>query len=140
MNQDSAQTPSPQGPAFKSLTPVLVVDAIEPCLPFWLERLAFKEGHRVPGPDGKLIFASIQRDGVEIMYQTQASVQADLPEAGFDHGRSTFLFVQVADLDSVEKALAGIPAVKPRHDTFYGSTELYVQEPGGNIVGFAQMH
>jgi len=29
--------------------------------------------------------------------------------------------------------------VKARHQTFYGSTELYVREPGGNVVGFAQM-
>ena len=44
----------------------------------------------------------------------------------------------VADLDKVEKSLAGAPVVKPRHDTFYGSTEIYVREPGGNTVGFAQ--
>jgi hypothetical protein len=30
--------------------------------------------------------------------------------------------------------------VKPRHETFYGSTELYVREPGGHTVGFAQMN
>jgi len=29
--------------------------------------------------------------------------------------------------------------VKPRHKTFYGSTEIYVREPGGHTVGFAQM-
>ena len=34
--------------------------------------------------------------------------------------------------------MAGAPVLKPRHDTFYGSTELYVREPGGNAVGFAQ--
>jgi len=34
--------------------------------------------------------------------------------------------------------VSGAPIVKPRHDTFYGSTELYVKEPGGNLVGFAQ--
>jgi hypothetical protein len=27
--------------------------------------------------------------------------------------------------------------VKERHQTFYGSTEFYVREPGGNVVGFA---
>jgi hypothetical protein len=33
--------------------------------------------------------------------------------------------------------LEGAPVVKPRHQTFYGSTEIYVKEPGGNTVGFA---
>jgi len=28
--------------------------------------------------------------------------------------------------------------VKARHKTFYGSLEMYVREPGGNTVGFAQ--
>ncbi len=48
------------------------------------------------------------------------------------------LFITVADLDAVEKTVAGAPVVKPRHQTFYGSTEIYVREPGGNTVGFAQ--
>jgi hypothetical protein len=48
------------------------------------------------------------------------------------------LFITVDDLDRIETALAAAPVVKPRHETFYGSTELYVKEPGGNVVGFAQ--
>ena len=35
--------------------------------------------------------------------------------------------------------MAGAPLVKARHETFYGSLECYVKEPGGNTVGFAQM-
>ena len=54
------------------------------------------------------------------------------------NGRSIVLFITVGNLDAVERALAGATVVKPRHDTFYGSTELYVREPGGNVVGFAQ--
>jgi hypothetical protein len=34
--------------------------------------------------------------------------------------------------------MEGAPLVKARHQTFYGSTELHVREPGGNTVGFAQ--
>jgi hypothetical protein len=48
------------------------------------------------------------------------------------------LFITVDDLDRIEASVSGAPIVKPRHDTFYGSTELYVKEPGGNLVGFAQ--
>jgi uncharacterized glyoxalase superfamily protein PhnB len=54
-------------------------------------------------------------------------------------GHSVVLFITVDDVDAVERALAGAPVVKPRHKTFYGSTEIYVREPGGNTVGFAQM-
>ena len=124
----------------KQLTPVLVVDQVEPCLGFWTGSLGFKRVHEIPGPDGKVVFASVERDGVEIMYQTRASVLEDHPgNAGELDGHSIVLFITVDSLDEVEKALAGAPVVKPRHDTFYGSTEIYVREPGGNTVGFAQM-
>ncbi|HMA39949.1 MAG TPA: VOC family protein [Gemmatimonadales bacterium] len=121
------------------LTPVLIVDSVEPCLAFWVDRFGFEAKNKVPGPDGKLIFASVERDGIEVMYQTRASVLADSPASASELvGHSTALFITVPDLDSVERAVAGAPVVKPRHKTFYGSTELYVREPGGNTVGFAQ--
>lgn len=122
------------------LTPVLIVDSVEPCLKFWVERLGFKSENQVPGPDGKLVFASVEREGIEVMYQTRASVFAEAPDTAADlAGHSVVLFITVADLDAVEKAVAGAPVVKPRHQTFYGSMEIYVREPGGNTVGFAQM-
>lgn len=52
----------------KQLTPVMVVDRVEPCLEFWTRRLGFTKGHEVKGPDGALIFASAQLDGIEVMY------------------------------------------------------------------------
>ncbi len=125
--------------ALKQLTPVLIVEAVEPCIKFWTDRLGFEVTNQVPSPDGKLIFASVQKAGIEIMYQTRASVISEQPgSAGELMGHSVALFITVADLDTVAKALEGVPVVKPRHDTFYGSTEIYVREPGGNTVGFAQ--
>ncbi|HCU12021.1 MAG TPA: hypothetical protein DGB72_07845 [Gemmatimonadetes bacterium] len=126
-------------PALRQLTPVLIVEAVEPCLKFWTDRLGFEVTNQVPGPDGKLIFASVQKAGIEIMYQTRASVISEQPgSAGELMGHSVALFITVGDLDTVVKALEGAPVVKPRHETFYGSTEIYVREPGGNTVGFAQ--
>ena len=118
---------------------MLIVDAVEPCVKFWTDRLGFELTNKVPDNDGKLIFASVQKGPVEIMYQTRASVLSEDPAAAHDlTGHSVALFITVDDLDSIEKSLAGAPIVKPRHDTFYGSTEIYVREPGGNTVGFAQ--
>jgi len=133
---DSSGMPTP---ALKQLTPVLIVEAVEPCIKFWTDRLGFEVTNQVPGPDGKLIFASVQKAGIEIMYQTRASVITEQPgSAGELMGHSVALFITVADLDTVAKSLEGAPVVKPRHETFYGSTEIYVREPGGNTVGFAQ--
>ena len=126
-------------PSLKQLTPVLIVDEVEPCLEFWVDRLGFEVTNRVPGDNGKLVFASVQQGSIEIMYQTRASVLEDLPAAARDlTGHSVSLFITVGDLDAIENSLRGVPVVKPRHQTFYGSTEIYVKEPGGNTVGFAR--
>lgn len=126
--------------ALTQLTPVLIVDRVEPCIQFWVDRFGFTATNQVPGEDGSLVFASVDRDGVEVMYQTRASVVAEAPDTAAElNGRSIVLFVTVDDFDATEKALAGVPVVKPRHQTFYGSTEIYVREPGGHTVGFAKM-
>ena len=124
-----------------SLAPVLIVDAVEPCIAFWVDRLGFTAENQVPGDDGRLVFASVRKDGTEIMYQTRASVIADSPSQAAElTGHSTGLFIMApapSDVDAIEEATRGAPTVKPRHDTFYGTTEFYIREPGGNVVGFA---
>ena len=127
--------------SLQSLAPVLIVEEVEPCVAFWSERLAFTRENEVPGPDGKLIFASVKKDGVEIMYQTRASVIAENPAGAAElNGRSIALFITVGslgDLDVIEQRTSDAPVFKPRFDTFYGTTEFYIREPGGNVVGFA---
>lgn len=130
---------APRFPQLKHLAPVLVVDKVEPCVAFWVERFGFSAANQVPGPDGNLLFASVSKHGIEVMYQTRASVLAEDPgKAAELAGHSAVLFLTVPSLDEVERAVAGAPVVKPRHTTPYGSTEIYVREPGGNTVGFAQ--
>ena len=126
-------------PRLQQLTPVMIVEQVEPCVAFWVERLGFTLENQVPGDDGRIVFASAKRDGIEVMYQTRASVEAEhTGDVAELYGHSVALFITTDDLDAVEKALAGAPVVKARHTTFYGSTEIYVREPGGNTVGFAQ--
>ena len=118
---------------------VFIVDSVEPCVAFWVDRFGLQVENQVPGSDGKLVFASVKQVDIEIMYQTRASVLADNPAAAAElNGHSALLFITVRDLDAAERAAKGAPVVKPRHETFYGSTEFYVRDPGGNTIGFAQ--
>jgi hypothetical protein len=119
----------------KRVTPLLYVEAIEPCLEFW-EKVGFERGPEVPHGD-KLGFVILQKDGVEIMYQTRASVAEDVPALANSPMQGTFLFIEVSDLDAIEKAI-GVTPVVPRRKTFYGADELIVKEPAGNTVTFAQ--
>ena len=118
---------------------VFIVDSVEPCVAFWVDRFGFQVENQVPGADGNLVFASVKQGDIEVMYQTRASVLADNPAAAAEvNGHSALLFITVSDLDAAERAAKGASVVKPRHQTFYGSTEFYVRDPGGNTIGFAQ--
>ena len=119
------------------LTPVLMVDAIEPVLPFWVDKLGFKKTTEVPHGE-HIGFAILEHGDIQVMYQTRDSVAADVPPLAKSPQKGTFLFMEVDNLDAVEKALAGVTPVVPRRKTFYGSEELIVREPGGNVVNFAQ--
>jgi uncharacterized glyoxalase superfamily protein PhnB len=120
----------------KKLTPILTVEAIEPSLPFWLEALGFEKTVEVPHGDAAG-FVILVRGDLEVMLQTVAAVEADVPAAAPAPGGS-FLFIEVEDLSALEEATGGYELLVPRRTTFYGADEIYVREPGGNVVGFAQ--
>ena len=122
---------------FLQLTPVLMVDAIEPALPFWVDKLGFEKTTEVPHGEA-LGFVILKRDGIEVMYQTNASVRDDVPPLASSPMRGTFLFFQVENLDEIQRRLKGVEPVVPRRKTFYGADELIVKEPCGNVVTFAQ--
>jgi hypothetical protein len=120
----------------QSLTPILIVDAIEPCLGFW-ERLGFAVTVEVP-EDGVLGFVILKNGPVEVMYQTRASVAKDVPSmTGFPS--SSVLYIHVANIDEVIAAVSGAPVLVPKRTTFYGATEYTVREPGGSAVGFSEV-
>ena len=120
----------------KKLTPVLVVDAIEPCLSFWVDRLGFQKTAEVPH-EGRLGFVILTHGAAELMLQTVASVQGDMPAIAKDKFHSA-LFLEVEDLASIQRAVRGLALVFDERKTFYGSREICVRDPAGNIVTFAQ--
>jgi|HubBroStandDraft_4_1064222.scaffolds.fasta_scaffold67941_4 uncharacterized glyoxalase superfamily protein PhnB len=125
----------------RKITPVLFAAEIEPCVKFWVERFGFEKAIEVP-EGNKLGFAMLQKGGVELMYQSFASVDKDAPAATAQAVRKgpTFLYVEVENLDSVIGALKGAEVVMPQRTTFYGSREIGVTDPAGHYVTFAQMN
>lgn len=122
----------------KQITPILVVEAIEPCLPFWTERLGFQLVASVPHGD-TLGFAMLVRDGAQVMYQSVASMEEDLQARGQEREQwRSLLYIDVDDIQSLLPKLAGCEVYAPLRKTFYGATEIFVREPGGSVVGFAE--
>ncbi len=54
------------------ITPNLIVDRIEDCLPFWVDRLGFETTVQVPQGD-RLGFVILKRELIELMLQSRAS-------------------------------------------------------------------
>lgn len=123
----------------KKLTPVLFVEKIEPVLPFWTERLGFAKTVEVPEGD-RLAFVILQRGSVEVMYQTYASAEKDLPAVAQDVRKGpTFLYVEVENLDALKPAFKTADVYLPERTTFYGSREIGIRDPAGHFLTFAQM-
>jgi len=127
-------------------TPVLVVERIEPAIAFWT-KLGLQPTTQVPDDkagDGRLAFVILAGEAVEVMYQTVASVQADLQasttlqDAFPSRPQQVCLFIEVSDLADIEARLEGEKLVMPRRTTFYGMAETAYAEPCGNIAVFAQ--
>jgi hypothetical protein len=121
----------------KKVTPVLMVQAIEPCLALWVDRLGWTKVAEVPHGD-KLGFVILVKDGLEIMYQTFASIEQDTGKFTRPTAPSVALFLEVADLDAIIAQIDGLEIALPRRKTFYGMDEIGVREAGGHLVMFAQ--
>jgi len=123
----------------KRITPALLVQEIEPIVPFWVDRLGFTKTIEVP-EGNKLGFVTFQKDSVEVMYQTYSSVEKDAPPSmSAEAGKGpTYLYMEVGDLDAVLAAMKDVKIVMPVRTAFYGMREFAVQDPGGHFITFAQ--
>ncbi|HKV27283.1 MAG TPA: VOC family protein [Candidatus Acidoferrales bacterium] len=120
------------------VTPILTVTEVEPCVEFWVERMGFQKTAEVPNGN-TIAFAALEKDGMELMYQSYASVKADNAAMAEVAGKGkTFLYVEVENLDEVIRAMKGAEIAVPLRTTFYGMKELGVKDPAGNVVLFAQ--
>ena len=120
----------------RKVTPILVVDRIEPCLPFWEGQLGYARVAEVPHEDA-LGFVMLVREGSGIMLQSQASLAVDLPAIAA-RKPSVVLYADVASIDEAIAAMNGPEVIVPRRTTFYGATEIGVVDPAGNVVLLAE--
>lgn len=122
----------------KRITPILFAQEIEPCIKFWTERLGFQKTVEVPEGD-KTGFAILEKDGLELMYQSYASVEKDnAATAELARKGPTFLYIDVDDLSRALAATKGAEIAMPERSTFYGSREFGIKDPVGHWIIFAQ--
>jgi len=118
------------------LTPVLLVDRIEDCLPFWVDKIGFEKTVEVPDGD-RLGFVILVKDRAELMLQTWESARKDAPDALPRGTMGAALFIEVEDFADIRRRVEGVPVLLPERVAFYGMREIGVREPGGHFVIFA---
>ncbi len=118
------------------VTPVRIVDRIEPCLPFWCDALGYEKRAEVPH-EAALGFVLLEGAAGEVMLQSRASLAADLPAVAA-RAPDTVLFVEVDSLKSALAATKRFELLVPERTTFYGMREACVIDPAGTLVLFAE--
>ena len=119
----------------KKLTPNLIVERIEDCLPFWVDRLGFTKVVEAP-VDDRLGFVILKRDAVELMLQTRAFLEKDVPEIT-DGPHRAVLYIETKDLRPIRASLKGWSSVVPERTTSYGAREIIVRDPAGHVIFFS---
>ena len=122
----------------RKTTPILYVDAIEPSLAHWRERLGYEVVGEVAHGE-RLAFAILARDGVELMLQTFASAADDLPGLVTAlRARPFALYHEVDDVEAAARLLREAQVVAGPRTTSYGAREIFVEDPAGFVHGYAQ--
>src|SRR6267154_1756820 len=97
----------------KKITPLLFAQEIESCIEFWTKRMGFEKTVEVP-EGSKIGFVILVKNGLELMYQSYASVDKDNPATGQAVRKGpTFLYIEVEDLDALIGAVKGAEIVMP---------------------------
>jgi hypothetical protein len=74
-----------------------------------------------------------------VMLQTRASISADLPVITKKFsGCNVLLYADVDSLNQVENSIKNAEVIVPRRKTSYGASEIWIKEPSGTIIGFAE--
>ena len=125
-----------------AVLPHLVVDDAAAAIDFYVKAFGAVEQGRVPGPDGKLIHASLAINGSSVMLNDDFPEMSDgksmTPKAL--GGTPVTIHLTVTDVDAkFQKALdAGATVVHPLEDAFWGDRYGVVRDPFGHQWSMGQ--
>jgi uncharacterized glyoxalase superfamily protein PhnB len=123
----------------KKLTPNLMVEDVARTLTFYREVLGFDIVTTLP-EKAPFDFAIVQRDGVELMFQSRQSLSENVPAlAGSTIGASQTFYIEVTEISDLYHRLRDkVEIVVDLHTTFYGTQEVYFRDVNGYILSFSE--
>jgi catechol 2,3-dioxygenase-like lactoylglutathione lyase family enzyme len=123
----------------KKLTINLVVRNVEASTRFYREILGLETTMTVPDKP-PFVFAGVSNGEVEIFFNDQKAVAADLPKLAATIGGSLTLYMEVDSLDSLFARVeeAGVKISLPVTEQFYGMKEFAFEDTDGYTITIAQ--
>lgn len=124
---------------FEQLSPNLIVDDVNKAVEYYIRNLGFTMVVSVP-ESGKFNFAIVNRDGINIMFQTLPSIQEDMPALKVvSKGSLGTFYINIRGVDAFYKELKGkVDIVVDMRSTFYGAKEFVVKDLNGYFLAFAE--
>lgn len=130
-------------PKLQSITSNLMVDDVDKTVAYYQTVLGFNLEISVPRDDGKLQWALVNRDSVDIMLHERNNLIEEMSqlEGTQTGGGSITLFVKMEDFeafyDEIKEQKDADIIIEP-HTTFYGMKEFTLQDINGYIITFAE--
>ena len=123
----------------KKLTPNLMVEDVRHTLTFYQDILNFSIVMTLP-EIAPFDFGIVQRDGVELMFQSRQSLSENVPAlAGSAIGASQTFYIEVTGISELYQQLRDkVEIVVDLHTTFYGTQEFYFRDINGYILSFSE--
>lgn len=116
------------------LIPTFVVDQIDLCAAFWVDRLGFEKRVDPEQPAGADSVALV-RGELELMYQSKSALGGDL-SALAGCGERSIVCMEIENLEELESRMSGLTPIIPIRETSYGSAEVGYADPVGNVIIF----
>jgi PhnB protein len=125
----------PEG--FRSVTPQLVIDGASKAIDFYTRAFGAQELFRMPGPDGKIMHATIRIGDSTIMLNDELDPNQKSPKGLGGSPVTIHLYVEDADAVFAQATDAGAHAVMPLADMFWGDRYGVLVDPFGHVWSVA---
>ena len=116
-----------------------MVEDVQQTLSFYQDVLGFKVLMTLPD-QSPFDFAIVQRDQVELMFQSRSSLSENVPALnGHPIGASQTFYIEVEGLTKLYENLRNkVDIAVDLHTTFYGTQEFYFRDVNGYILSFTE--
>ena len=123
----------------EKLTPNMMVENVAETVAFYRDVLGFNLVMTVP-ENTPFVWALMQRDEVEVMFQERASLTEEVPLfEGMALGGALTFYIDMQGVEALyEKIRAQVQVVMDLKTTFYGKREFAIQDCNGFILTFAE--